>query len=174
MDELCSRFGIPRRHPDPPVDYYGDALADFAGVIGHAMVRTDKSDPAPDPRLWETLVGSRPVAADGFRLARARRQCALLTSCDIEDLFAANMRRIDAMDVAAGSLVKALLMELERRRTYLALAEPAPGAHAIGYEIRQGDLRRRAPRCARTRLPSHHRNHAGGARCVRRHCSSWR
>ena len=43
------------------------------------------------------------------------------------------------MDVAAGSLVKALLLELERRRTYLTLAEPEPGAHAIGYEIREGD-----------------------------------
>jgi hypothetical protein len=55
VDQLCARFTISRRYPDPPFEYYGRALSDFEGVIGHAMVRSDKSDPAPDPRLWETL-----------------------------------------------------------------------------------------------------------------------
>ena len=29
----------------------------------------------------------------------------------------------------------ALMMELERRRTYLELNEPQPGAHTIGYDL---------------------------------------
>ncbi len=137
VDELCTRFAIPRRYPDPPFDYYGDALARFKGVIGHAMVRSDKSDPAPDWRLWEALenlAAVRPTAVSHSDLSPHRR----LTSRTIEALFQGNAQRIDAMDVAAGSLVKALLMELERRRTYLKLAEPKAGAHAIGYEVVQG------------------------------------
>lgn len=41
--------------------------------------------------------------------------------------------------MAAGSLVKTLLMELERRRVYLKLEDPAPGSHAIGYAVAEGD-----------------------------------
>jgi hypothetical protein len=139
VDELCHRFAIPRRHPDPPFDYYGDALIRFEGVIGHAMVRRDKSDPAPDPRLWETLGELAAVRPTDVALTERPNAAAPLTSREIESLFEENARRIDAMDVAAGSLVKALLMELERRRTYVRLAEPAPGAHVIGYEMAQGD-----------------------------------
>lgn len=65
VDELCTRFAIPRVHPAKPFLYYGEALRSFQGVIGHAMVRSDKSDPAPDPRLWatlETMAGLRPAA----------------------------------------------------------------------------------------------------------------
>jgi len=139
VDELCTRFAIPRQYPDPPFDYYGDALARFEGVIGHAMVRLDKSDPAPDPRLWETLGDLAAVRPTAVTPPARSRTAAPLTSREIEALFSENARRIDAMDVAAGSLVKALMMELERRRTYLELHEPEPGAHAIGYEVAQGD-----------------------------------
>jgi hypothetical protein len=45
VDDLCARFAIPRVYPEKPYLYYGDALALFEGVIGHAMVRADKSDP---------------------------------------------------------------------------------------------------------------------------------
>ena len=62
-----------------------------------------------------------------------------LTRLELDALFARNVRRLDQMDVAAGSLVKTLLMELERRQVYLKLEEPAPGAHTIGYAVAQGD-----------------------------------
>jgi hypothetical protein len=52
VDSLCARFSIPRRVPVHFFAYYGEALADFEGVIGHAMVREDKSDPAPDETMW--------------------------------------------------------------------------------------------------------------------------
>ena len=43
------------------------------------------------------------------------------------------------MDVAAGSLVKTLLMELERRKVFLKLGTAAPGGHTIEYTVTQGD-----------------------------------
>jgi hypothetical protein len=138
VDDLCGRFAIPRVYPDKPFLYYGDALRSFEGVIGHAMVRSDKSDPAPDPALWqtlETMAGLRPTAVAGAELYTAKP----LTSDEIEALFDSNARRLNRMDTAAGSLVKHLLMELERRRTYLRLEDPDAGAHTINYDVVQGD-----------------------------------
>ena len=139
VGELCNRFPIPRVYPEMPFVYYGDALASFEGVIGHAMVRSDKSDPAPDPRLWETLrdvAGLEPVPVQPTARSRAP-----LTRREIESLFAANARRLNRMEVGAGSLVKALLMSLERRQVYLRLQEPDEGAYAVGYEVVRGDHR---------------------------------
>jgi hypothetical protein len=131
VDDLCERFAIPRVYPVKPFLYYGEALASFEGVIGHAMVREDKSDPAPDPELWErleTLAGLRPVPVAAPRAIE-----------DTEPLFERNARRLDRMDVAAASLVKDLLMELERRSTFLELDTPDPDSHTIDYQIREGD-----------------------------------
>ncbi|MBI2401355.1 MAG: N-acetylmuramoyl-L-alanine amidase, partial [Gemmatimonadetes bacterium] len=139
VDDLCTRFAIPRQYPDPPFAYYGDALARFEGIIGHAMVRPDKSDPAPDPRLWQTLEQRAALKPAAVSPPARPKGPPALTSREIEALFAQNAARIHAMDIAAGSLVKWLLMELERRRTYLRLAEPKPGTHTIGYEVVQGD-----------------------------------
>ena len=131
VDDLCGRFAIPLVYPEKPFLYYGDALESFEGVIGHAMVRSDKSDPAPDPELWktlETMADLRPTAI-----------AAPLTNEDIETLFDRNVHRLNRMNTAAGSLVKHLLMELERRRTYLRLEDPNTGEHTIGYDVVQGD-----------------------------------
>ena len=131
VNDLCQRFAIPRVYPEKPFVYYGDALASFEGVIGHAMVREDKSDPAPDPELWSTLE----------KIARLR-PAPVATQLTFEDtlaLFERNARRLDRMDVAAASLVKDLLMELERRSTYLELDTPPTGSHAIDYQLLEGD-----------------------------------
>ncbi|MBI3982038.1 MAG: N-acetylmuramoyl-L-alanine amidase [Gemmatimonadetes bacterium] len=139
VDELCTRFSIPRRYPDRPFDYYGEVLAGFRGVIGHAMVRSDKTDPAPDPGLWtalEQLARLKPTAVTPHGAAD---QPAPLNHRDLLALFQENVRRLDRMATAAGSLVKALLMELERRGTYVQLTEPPAGARTIGYRMVQGD-----------------------------------
>jgi hypothetical protein len=138
VDHLCEQFAIPRVYPDKPYLYYGEALQSFEGVIGHAMVRPDKSDPAPDPELWDALeliAGLEPVAVPGSAPTFGKH----LTPDEIEALFHRNVRRLDRMDVAAGSLVKALMMELDRRRTYVELNTPDPGAHDIGYDLVHGD-----------------------------------
>jgi hypothetical protein len=131
VDELCRRFAIPRVYPDKPFLYYGDGLAGFRGVIGHAMVRYDKSDPAPDPELWATLE----------RLAGLEAITAAPPRAATEPLFDRNILRLNQLAPAAGSMVKALVMELRRRGVYLELDDPAAGgeAHAIGYHVVQGD-----------------------------------
>jgi hypothetical protein len=131
VDDLCHRFAIPRVYPEKPFLYYGDALESFQGVIGHATVREDKSDPAPDPELWttlETTAGLQPIAV-----------AAPFTSVDVDALFDSNVRRLNRMDTGAGSLVKNLLMELERRRTFVELDTPQTGSHTIDYQLLQGD-----------------------------------
>ena len=140
VDELCARFAIPRVYPAQPYLYHGDDLRSFAGVIGHAMVRADKSDPAPDPRLWAALeqaAGLRPIPVSPSRPATA--VATPLTVVERDALFTSNARRLDRMDTAAGSLVKNLLMELERRRTYLELDTPQTGSHKIDYDMLEGD-----------------------------------
>ncbi len=133
VDALCTRFSIPRVYPAPPFDYYGEALARFEGVIGHAMVRADKSDPAPDLKVWQALAqhaALRPVAVAAP---------PALGQLDRTALFAENLRVISAMDTAAGSVIKNLLMELERRGTCLRLHTPAPGSTSLPYEVALGD-----------------------------------
>lgn len=141
VDDLCGRFPIARRYPDSPFDYYGEALVEFEGVIGHAMVRSDKSDPAPDPALWATLEDLARLAPTAVTPSPPPAPAARLSERDKETLFHENARRINSMSTAAGSMVKALVMELERRRVYLRLAEPDPRAHSIEYTVAQGDAK---------------------------------
>jgi hypothetical protein len=143
VEQLCTRFSIPRVYPSRPYDYYGKALAAFKGVIGHAMVRADKSDPAPDPRLWQTLrdvAACRPTPVPPPSApAAAARQLPPLTQEEIEALFTHNARRLDLMSTGAGSLIATLVHELERRKTYLEFLTPEPGQYAIEYEVAQGN-----------------------------------
>jgi hypothetical protein len=139
VDDLCGRFPIPRRYPNPPFDYYGETLAEFEGVIGHANVRSDKSDPAPDGALWATLEDLAHLAPTAVVAPSPPPPSARLSRREIETLFHENARRINAMSTAAGSMLKALMMELERRRVYLRLADPTPHGHAIEYSVAQGD-----------------------------------
>lgn len=140
VGELCNRFPIPRVYPEKPFLYYGNGLASFEGVIGHAMVRADKSDPAPDPRLWralEQIAGLKPVRV--VPSAGATATARPLSAGELSDLYSRNARRLNELETGAGSLVKNLLMELARRQVFLKLDTPAPGDHAIPYHVAQGD-----------------------------------
>ncbi len=139
IDELCNRFEIARAVPENYFDYYGEKLKKFRGIIGHAMVRMDKSDPAPDEAMWQRIVtdcGVQPVVIGETGSAGNR-----LTREQIEQLFRENMEQINKMNVSAGSMVKGLLMELERagRKTYLRLRDPEPDGHVVYYDLVQGD-----------------------------------
>jgi len=140
VDQLCARLRIPRVRPHDPFAYYGDALLGFEGVIGHAMVRADKTDPAPDPRLWDTLVSLASVKPVSVATTTSAGTAGL-TSHEVESLFRDNVEQLAVLDPAAGSLVKALLMELERRRTFVRLHDPTPDGHTIGFTLVQGDRR---------------------------------
>jgi hypothetical protein len=64
-----------------------------------------------------------------------------MNQAEIEELFQHNVLQIDKMNVAAGSVVKGLIMELERknRDTYICLRNPAPGGHTVEYDFVSGN-----------------------------------
>jgi len=64
-----------------------------------------------------------------------------MSDAEIEQLFRDNAVTLNEMDVAAGSMVKGLIMELERngRATYIRLSDPVQGGHEVDYELVQGD-----------------------------------
>jgi len=156
VDHLCTEFGIPRQRPTKPIAYHGDLLESFSGVIGHAMVRKDKSDPAPVPGFWERLqtdcgiveiggagattgatAGDAPAGATGGAAGAAGGR---LDEAGLEKLFVANMTELNKMHVPAGSMVKGLIMELERggRSTYIRLHDAVAGGHGVQYDFVQG------------------------------------
>ncbi|MDQ3698666.1 MAG: N-acetylmuramoyl-L-alanine amidase [Gemmatimonadota bacterium] len=141
VDHLCGTFDIERQVPDRVLDFYGDAVAGFEGVIGHTMVRTDKSDPAPVQALWDRLLNEcrvKPVAVGAAAPAPTARS---MGQDEVDALFQHNVQQINRMNVAAGSMVKGLVMELERngRATYIRLTNPAGGGHTVDYSVVQGD-----------------------------------
>ena len=80
VDDLCRRFSIPRIYPDKPFLYCGDALRSFEGVIGHALVRSDESDPALSPRQWELLRNwPPPGGANDFQVRNRQEFLSTLT-----------------------------------------------------------------------------------------------
>ena len=138
INHLCDTFPIPRRVPSRFLDFYGEDLAEFEGIIGHTMVRKDKTDPLPDVTLWNRIVRDCGVSAVDLRPTALG---PVMRPNEIDALFEHNIQQLNVMNVAAGSMVKGLLMELERngRTTYIRLRDPAAGGHAIDYDFVQGD-----------------------------------
>ena len=64
-----------------------------------------------------------------------------MTTADLAALSEHNALQINAMNVAAGSVVKALIMELGRgnNKAYIRLQNPVPRGHAVDYEFVEGD-----------------------------------
>ena len=64
----------------------------------------------------------------------------MLTDQEKDQLFEANVKELNKMDIGAGSLVKALIKELEdrERNTYIRLHDADPGGFVIMYDLAQG------------------------------------
>src|SRR5690606_10216043 len=60
---------------------------------------------------------------------------------DRDALFEHNIQQINLMKVAAGSMVKGLIMELARgsRDTHIRLRDPDVGGHGVSYDFVRGD-----------------------------------
>ena len=56
----------------------------------------------------------------------------------MDRLFAGNMTQVARLSVAAGSLVKGLIMELERRDIYIKLHSATAGGHKVQYQVLVG------------------------------------
>jgi hypothetical protein len=139
IDDLCSRFSIARAFPLHPFLFYDEALIPFEGVIGHAMAREDKSDPAPDMRLWEALQNLAGLKAAPLEPWSQLDQAMQHMKRIVGRLAAANAQVMARMAPGAGSLVKELLMELRRRVIALELKDPTTGGYSVGYQIVWGE-----------------------------------
>ncbi len=64
-----------------------------------------------------------------------------MTDQEIQALLTHNAGQINEMDVAAGSVVKSMIVVLEShgRDTYIRLKDPVPGGHIVHYEFVEGD-----------------------------------
>lgn len=143
-NELFDRFNIPRRVKADSTKYYGEQLKDFEGIIGHVMVRQDKTDPAPMPELWQRLRDECHLQIDDDGESQDQpvvNEENESASQDLDKLFDSNMVELNKMNVSAGSMVKGLIMELERdnRNTYIRLHDAVSGGHIIHYDLVKGD-----------------------------------
>lgn len=136
INDLCNQFKIPKQTPNDHYKFYGETLKDFKGIIGHTMVRQDKSDPAPDQSMWDTL-----ISGCSLQTVDPEQAPAPPTDVDTDELFEHNIQQINVMNVAAGSMIKGLIMELERgdRDTYIKLRDAVAGGHKVNYDFVKGD-----------------------------------
>lgn len=128
VNGLCEEHRVDRAIPSDHLGFYGERLTGFRGVVGHANLRLDKSDPSPDPEFWDRLIV-------GCRLARVS------VDNDLDALFNQNIAELRKMKPAAGSMVKGLMYELQRagRGTYVRLYGAAPDGHTVSYSMVRGD-----------------------------------
>lgn len=140
VHHLCDEYDIPRRVQAETTKYFGKQLRDFEGIIGHTMVRKDKSDPAPIPELWERLIDECNLNTVGQEEVEEQPEEEAMNEQEIDELFEHNIRELNKMDVSAGSMVKGLIMELERgeRDTYIKLREAEADGHTIYYDFIEG------------------------------------
>jgi hypothetical protein len=95
-------------------------------------------------KLWQRLVRDCRLSEEaigGGTPVAAASAAAASPPLDGEELFQHNVQQINVMRVAAGSMVKGLIMELERsgRNTYIRLRNPVPNGHIVDYDFVRGD-----------------------------------
>ena len=128
LNQLCRNFRIEKKIPQDYLGFYDRKLFNFQGIIGHANVRLDKSDPSPDSEFWERII----------------KECGLSKTevlDELEGLFEHNVAQYSQLNRAAAAVVKGLLYELQRdgRNTWIKLFDPDPFGHVIHYKLIQGD-----------------------------------
>ncbi|MFC1569293.1 N-acetylmuramoyl-L-alanine amidase [bacterium] len=138
INDLCAQFDIPKQTPADHYKFYGETIKEYKGIIGHAMVRMDKSDPAPDQSMWDKIIEKCAVETAE---PKAPAHPVPLTDVDIDELFEHNIQQINLMNIAAGSMIKGLIMELARgdRNTYIKLKNAAEQGHKVNYDFIMGD-----------------------------------
>jgi hypothetical protein len=141
IDDLCARFGIERRVPSDFLRFYGEELFDFEGVIGHTMVRVDKTDPNPDIEFWKRVMGDCGLQSVAIGSTSPLAPGGHITDVQIAALLADNAKQVDVLERAAGGLVLSLLDELMRdgRKSYIRLSHAAPNGNSVRYEMVYGD-----------------------------------
>lgn len=140
VNHLCDTLEIKRQIPKNYLKFHGQDLKNFEGVIGHIHVRTDKTDPIPDNQFWERVI-------NGCGLARVEvgappsRGGLDGGQVDLVSLFEDNVQQIVKMAIMSGSMVKQLILELQRpgRDTHIRLRDAEVGGHTVFYSLVEGD-----------------------------------
>lgn len=140
MNQLIGRFGIDKKVPEDKLKYYGQEMKNFNGVIGHTMVRKDKTDPIPDLSFWNRVSGDcglTDVTISNNQTAGRNK----MTEAEKDTLFENNVQEINKMYVPAGSMIKGVIMELAEpgRDTFIKLRDAVPGGHVVYYDFVEGD-----------------------------------
>ncbi len=135
---LCDKFEIARKVPKNYLSYHGEKLMDFKGIIGHQMVRKDKSDPAPDIDFWKRVIKEcelSPVYLD------QQEPEDFISVVDIQKLHESNILEMMKLERSAGSLVKGLMWELQAdgRGTYIRLVDADKNGFSVKYELVAGN-----------------------------------
>ena len=140
VNQLCETFNIPKNLPKNYLEYYEKKLIDFEGIIGHTMVRSDKSDPAPDNNFWQRIITECSLTQLEIN-DKEESEVIKINEEDINKLFEHNMKELNKMHVPAGSMIKGLIMELARdeRNTFIKLRSAESGGHIVHYDFVQGD-----------------------------------
>ncbi|MGD8781885.1 MAG: N-acetylmuramoyl-L-alanine amidase [Ignavibacteria bacterium] len=140
INDLCEKFEIKKDVPKEFLKYYGKKLKDFQGSIGHTMVRADKTDPLPDINFWKTVVEKCDLSEVEVNSNQTIGENKM-TEQQKKELFNNNVAELNKMSVAAGSMIKGLIMELKKpgRDTYIKLSNAVPDGHVISYELVEGE-----------------------------------
>ncbi len=139
INDLCQEFNIKKQLPSDYLDFHGEKLADFEGVIGHVNVRTDKSDPAPDNSFWQRIITDTGLQLININSVHEEKN--MLTQQQIIELQAYNVSQFIKMERDSGNMVKQLLWELQAHGfdTYIRLHDPVENGSVVHYKMVQGN-----------------------------------
>ncbi|MGR6873085.1 hypothetical protein ACU6U9_12430 [Pseudomonas sp. HK3] len=64
----------------------------------------------------------------------------MMNTQEVETLFSQNMMEINKMNIASGSMIKALVQALESNGlVYIELSDAVPDGHKVHYQHKEGD-----------------------------------
>ena len=140
VDSLLTTYNIERKMPQKYMEYYGQNLKDFRGVLGHVNVREDKSDPLPDNSFWQRVMNDCNLQLIEIGETTMGGTTGM-TADQIQKLFQENVAQFSTMAVGAGAMVKGLLWELQdaNRNTFIRLRDAVNQGYVVFYDIVQGD-----------------------------------
>lgn len=139
LHDLIGRYHIEKIVPADKLAFYGKKLKNFNGIIGHAMVRKDKSDPAPDMGLWKRVVLECGLNEFNLNDIPGIIAAKKLTWEDIEKLYNENIQEVNKLDTGSGSIIKQMLLELETNKTFIKLNNAVQNGHSVNYEFLEGN-----------------------------------
>lgn len=128
---------------------YGMVKGAFTGKKLSDYINSSKSDYREARRIINALDQAEKIESYAVKFESALKDSLIesegaekiMTEEERKKLFEDNIQEINKMYVPAGSMVKNLIMELERnnRNTYIKLHDAVADGHVIHYDFLEGD-----------------------------------